>query len=143
MATVIGASPIENWVSVCGTLSSRILKLFRGISGMGLPLLSSTCTSMLTTFVSAWNVASVPVSLPFVAFGLSFDGIGGRSLPESAVLAAGVDASGAGVDDGVFRGLATVWLPCELGPSCAHTPTMRLNAAIPPTIQIFMCVLPL
>ena len=36
-ATVIGASPTENCVSVCGTLSSRIRNLSRGMFGMGLP----------------------------------------------------------------------------------------------------------
>src|SRR5580692_578092 len=97
----MGACATEYCVSVWGTLSSRMRNLSLGMFGIGLPWLSITCTSTLTKFVSALKLASDSVSFPFVALGLSFDGIGARVLSVLGVFAV---ASAAGC----FLGLATV-----------------------------------
>src|SRR5580658_4290819 len=96
--------------------------------GIGLPWLSSTWTSILTTLVSDLKLASEVASFPFVALGLSFEGIGAGGL--SVVSAAGC-----------FRGLATVSLLLP-GLSCAHTPTIKVNAAAALRIKVFIRTLP-
>src|SRR5579863_2602752 len=128
MATVIGACATEYCVSVCGTLSSRMRNLSLGMPGIGLPWVSITCTSTFTMFVSALKLASDSVSFPFVALGLSLEGIAGRLLPSAFVVALAA---------GCFRGLATVSLLVP-GLSCAHTPMIRVNAAAVLMIQVFI-----
>ncbi len=79
--------------------------------------------------VSALKLASDSVSFPFVALGLSFEGMGARSLSGAGVFPVVVSA-------GAFlRGLATVSL---LGLSCAQTPTIRVSAAAAPSIHFFI-----
>jgi hypothetical protein len=64
--------------------------------------------------------------LPFVALGLSLEGIG-------ALLSVLEESSAAGC----FRGLATVWLLVP-GLSCARTPAIKVNAAAALTIHFFI-----
>src|SRR5207248_2337439 len=104
-----------------------------GILGIGLPLLSSTWTSTVTTFVSDLKLASVSTSSPF-DLGLSLEGILGRSLSEAVP---GLSPAG------FLRGFATVSLDCGPGLSCAQTPTIRVSAASAAKIQVFIRVLPL
>src|SRR6267143_1316152 len=105
-ATVMGASlPVLNEETCCGTLSSRIRKLPRGILGMKRPLLSRTATSTCTVVASLLKVGSP--SGKSLSFLLNFDGILGSSG------ASGVEAAGS-----FLRGLATVSEDCDFGPSC-------------------------
>src|SRR5580692_2626093 len=93
----MGAWPMENSRMVCGTLSSRIRKSFRGSAGTKLFLLSTTATSTVTRLVSAEKVALAgpPSSL---GLGASFEGIFGRSVEVAA--GAGAGAGVAGVEEG-------------------------------------------
>src|SRR5437867_12295848 len=90
--TVMGASLGPKLTIFCGTLSSRIRKLPRGMLGMKLPRLSSTATSTLTRLVSVWNVGK---SFGIGAFLVGRDGGGGSDF---------------------FLGLATVSPASRLGP---------------------------
>ena len=139
-ATVTGASPTENSLMVCGTLSSRIRKYLRPICGTKLFLLSKTATSTVTRLVSAENVADAGPPSSF-GFGASFEGIFGSSLAAGAagagVVAEGAE-SGAVVGVAAFRGRATVSLPTEIGPSCADKPASRPKNAATATIDLFI-----
>src|ERR1700733_10728227 len=128
MATVRGACETEYCVSVCGTLSSRMRNLSLGMPGIGLPWGSITCTSTFTILVSALKLASESVSFPLVALGLSLEGTAGRVLLSVFVVASAA---------ATFRGLAPVSLLVP-GLSCAHTPTIRVNAAAVLMIQVFI-----
>src|SRR5260370_34020353 len=105
-ATVMGASlPVLYEETCCGTLSSRMRKLPRGILGMKRPLLSSTATSTCTVVASLLKVGNP--SGKSLSFLLDFDGILGSSG------ASGVEAAGS-----FLRGLATVPEDWDFGPSC-------------------------
>jgi hypothetical protein len=67
-----------------------------------------------------------------VPFGLSFEGIFGRSLPLSGLAVVPELSLGA-----FLRGRATVWLP---GLSCAQIPPRRLSAPAIAKIQILLRV---
>src|SRR6266436_4118942 len=114
MQTVMGASPMPKFAICCGTLSSRIRKLPRGMLGMKWPLLSSTATSTLTTLVSTLKLgASGGRSALFLL--LNLEGILGWS--ESGALAS------------FLRGLATVSPTSFLGPSSWAGETLETAAS--------------
>src|SRR5580692_10204406 len=129
----MGAWPMENSRMVCGTLSSRIRKSFRGSAGTKLFLLSTTATSTVTRLVSAEKVALAgpPSSL---GLGASFEGIFGRSVE----VAAGAGAAGADVSAAGLRGRATVSLPTDVGPSCAKRQANRASRIANATISLFI-----
>src|SRR6185312_930578 len=125
---VMGAWPMENSLTVCGTLSSRTRKMGRGRLGMKLLLLSITATSTVTRLASDEKVAEPgPASAPVFGRGASLEGIFGRFSEGPGWAGVGVAVVGAGVGVAVGvsltagrRGRATVSLPTEPGPSCAN-----------------------
>ncbi len=147
--TVIGAWPTENSLMVCGTLSSRTRKYLRPICGTKLFLLSNTATSTVTRLESVENVAAGGPEFS-LGFGVSFDGILGRSPDAGAAAGAvGLVAEGAGelesgdaAGSAALRGRATVSLPTGSGPSCAAKPTRNPAKAVTTMIIFFMTMLP-
>src|SRR5271165_962198 len=110
----MGAWLLPNDLICCGTLSSRMRKLPRGMLGIKWPWLSSTATSTFTTLTSLLKLGTFS-GISGCAFLLSFDGMGA--------------SAGSSV---VFRGLATVWSTSLVGPdwSCAkHTAAAKRSAS--------------
>src|SRR6266853_4567742 len=119
---VIGASALVlKLATCCGTLSSRIRKLPRGILGMKWPLLSSTATSSCTVLTSLRKVgkpSTVSLSLSF----LNCEGIFGSSA---------ASAGGASF----FFGFATVSDDCE-GGCCATASWKQIPASSDTSVKI-------
>ena len=120
-------------------------KYLREIEGTKLFLLSTTATSTVTRLVSAENVA--PTGPPSSFFGASLEGILGRSVVEAGADGGGVVAGavesgedGAAVEESAadLRGLATVSLPTDMGPSWARRQTNKPSRIENATISLFI-----
>src|SRR5579862_117968 len=104
---VMGAWLLPKDLICCGTLSSRMRKLPRGMLGMKWPFLSRTATSILTRLTSLLKLGWVSGRASGAAFLLSLEGMGASS------------GSPAGL-----RGLATVWSTSLAGPGSWARETM-------------------
>src|SRR5258708_34936463 len=117
---VMGASALVlKLATCCGTLSSRIRKLPRGILGMKWPLLSSTATSSCTVLTSLRKVGKPSTPILSLSF-LNCEGIFGSS------------ASSLGAS--FFFGLATVSDDCDGG--CATASWKQNPASSDTTVKI-------